>query len=267
MCIRDSTYPAQKLDNDLCQAVVARGSTVFVRGQVGQDLDTAANVGVGDAAAQTEPVSYTHLIANGFPYAATNTSAYNQMLGAGEQGSLANSCANGAANGSPCVNPTPVAQLYNLPVPGGVDKLSNACLLYTSGDQEIFSTEEMIAAFDLPQIGRSPARFDFAKLESLNGHYIRQSNETELLAAIDQLLPHIANGAELAAKMTPLLRQQWLATMPSLKERAKTLLDIIDGAGFLLTDRPLPLDDKAKALLTPEARDVLRLSLIHISAM
>jgi enamine deaminase RidA (YjgF/YER057c/UK114 family) len=49
-----ATYPEQKLDNDLCQAVVARGSTVFVRGQVGQDLNTAANVGVGDAAAQTE---------------------------------------------------------------------------------------------------------------------------------------------------------------------------------------------------------------------
>ena len=45
---------------------------------------------------------------------------------------------------------------------------------WSHGDQEIFSTEEMIAAFDLPQIGRSPARFDFAKLESLNGHYIRQ---------------------------------------------------------------------------------------------
>ena len=44
---------------------------------------------------------------------------------------------------------------------------------WSHGDQEIFSTEEMIAAFDLPQIGRSPARFDFAKLESLNGHYIR----------------------------------------------------------------------------------------------
>ena len=43
------TYPEQKLDNDLCQAVVARGRTVFVRGQVGQDLDTAANVGIGDA--------------------------------------------------------------------------------------------------------------------------------------------------------------------------------------------------------------------------
>jgi enamine deaminase RidA (YjgF/YER057c/UK114 family) len=48
------TYPEQKLDNDLCQAVVARGSTVFVRGQVGQDLDTAVNVGVGDPVAQTE---------------------------------------------------------------------------------------------------------------------------------------------------------------------------------------------------------------------
>jgi enamine deaminase RidA (YjgF/YER057c/UK114 family) len=48
------TYPDQKLDNDLCQAVVARGRTVFVRGQVGQDLDTSVSVGVGDAAAQAE---------------------------------------------------------------------------------------------------------------------------------------------------------------------------------------------------------------------
>jgi enamine deaminase RidA (YjgF/YER057c/UK114 family) len=49
-----ATYPEQKLDNDLCQTVVARGSMVFVRGQVGQDLDTAVNVGIGDAAAQAE---------------------------------------------------------------------------------------------------------------------------------------------------------------------------------------------------------------------
>ena len=49
-----TTYPEQKLDNDLCQAVIARGRMVFVRGQVGQDLETAANVGVGDPAAQAE---------------------------------------------------------------------------------------------------------------------------------------------------------------------------------------------------------------------
>src|SRR5580700_9185480 len=128
---------------------------------------------------------------------------------------------------------------------------------WSHGDQEIFSTEEMIAAFDLPQIGRSPARFDLAKLESLNGHYIRQSNDAELLAAIDQLLPHIAAGAALAAKMTDALRQQLLAAMPSLKERAKTLLDIIDGAQFLFADRPLALDDKARGLLTAETRALL----------
>ncbi|MGA8612144.1 MAG: glutamate--tRNA ligase [Xanthobacteraceae bacterium] len=128
---------------------------------------------------------------------------------------------------------------------------------WSHGDQEIFTTEEMIAAFDLPQIGRAPARFDFAKLESLNGHYIRQSGDAELLEAIDRLLPHIADGSALAAKLTPRLRAQWLAAMPSLKERAKTLLDLIDGAHFLLADRPIPLDDKAKTLLTPEAKALL----------
>jgi glutamyl-tRNA synthetase len=128
---------------------------------------------------------------------------------------------------------------------------------WSHGDQEIFSTEEMIATFDLPQIGRSPARFDFAKLESLNGHYIRQSDDTALLGNIEKLLPHLADGNELAAKLTPQLRQQWIAAMPSLKERAKTLLDVIDGAKFLFADRPIPIDDKAKALLTAGARELL----------
>ncbi len=129
---------------------------------------------------------------------------------------------------------------------------------WSHGDQEIFSTEEMIAAFDLPQIGRSPARFDFAKLENLNGHYIRASADEALLLAVDQLLPHLADGSKIAAKLKPQLRLQWLAAMASLKERAKTLLDLIDGAGFLFADRPIPLDDKAKLLLTPDARELLR---------
>src|ERR1700728_3460528 len=129
---------------------------------------------------------------------------------------------------------------------------------WSHGDQEIFSTEEMVAAFDLPQIGRSPARFDFAKLENLNGHYIRHSSDRELLDAIEQLLPHVPQGGDVAAKLTPQLRQQWLAAMPSLKERAKTLLDLIDGAAFLFAKRPILVDDKAKALLTADARSLLR---------
>jgi len=48
------TYPEHKLDNDLCQAVVAKGTMVFVRGQVGQDLVSSESVAIGDAAGQTE---------------------------------------------------------------------------------------------------------------------------------------------------------------------------------------------------------------------
>src|SRR5437899_3847823 len=117
---------------------------------------------------------------------------------------------------------------------------------WSHGDQEIFSTEEMIAAFDLPQIGRSPARFDFAKLESLNGHYMRSSSDSDLLAAIDKLLPHLAGGAATAAKLTPAVREQVMAAMPELKERAKTLVDLVDSAHFLYAERPIAIDQKAK---------------------
>ena len=113
---------------------------------------------------------------------------------------------------------------------------------WSHGDQEIFSTEEMIAAFDLPQIGRSPARFDFAKLESLNGHYIRRqrrcgaaAGDRGAVAASCQRAG--ARGQADAASC----ESNGCAAMPSLKERAKTLLDLIEGAHFLLADRPIPL--------------------------
>jgi glutamyl-tRNA synthetase len=128
---------------------------------------------------------------------------------------------------------------------------------WAHGDQEIFSTEEMIAAFDLPAIGRSPARFDFAKLENLNGHYIRSTSDAELLAELEGLLPHIAGGQELASKMTSALRNRLLAAMPGLKERAKTLVELFDVSRFLWASRPIEIDDKAKAVLTPDAKGVI----------
>ncbi len=128
---------------------------------------------------------------------------------------------------------------------------------WAHGDQEIFSTDEMIKAFDLPQIGRSPARFDFARLENLNGHYIRQSSDSELLAALEQVLPHIQGGAELAGKLTAGVRNKLLAAMPGLKERAKTLVELVESARYVFADRPLALDDKAAVLLTAEARSLL----------
>src|SRR5438105_11329926 len=128
---------------------------------------------------------------------------------------------------------------------------------WSHGDQEIFSTQEMVDAFDLPQIGRSAARFDFAKLESINGHYMRQSSDLDLLAHLERVLPHLADGSELAAKLTPARREQLLAAMPGLKERAKTLVELADAARYLFGNRPIPLDDKAASLLTNEARALL----------
>ena len=132
-----------------------------------------------------------------------------------------------------------------------------ARLGWSHGDQEIFSTDELIAAFDLPAIGRSAARIDFAKLESINGHYIRQSDDKALVAALEDLLPHIPHGADIAAKLTAGTREQLIQAMPGLKERAKTLLDLIDGAHFIFADRPLELDAKAAAVATAEVRQLI----------
>jgi glutamyl-tRNA synthetase len=138
---------------------------------------------------------------------------------------------------------------------------------WAHGDQEIFTTEEMIAAFDLPQIGRSPARFDFAKLESLNGHYIRACADSELMDALEQLLPHIAGGQDLASKMTPALRASLLAAMPGLKERAKTLVELFDTSRFVWASRPLDLNDQAQAVLTDEAKALLAVLLSELETI
>lgn len=138
---------------------------------------------------------------------------------------------------------------------------------WAHGDQETFSTEEMVSAFDLPQIGRSPARFDFAKLENLNGHYIRTTNDADLIAILEQLLPHIAGGQNLASKMTPGLRTKLLAAMPGLKERAKTLVELFDASRFLWASRPLDINDQAKVVLTPEAKALIGALLPELEAV
>jgi glutamyl-tRNA synthetase len=128
---------------------------------------------------------------------------------------------------------------------------------WSHGDQEIFSTQEMIDAFDLPAIGRSAARFDFAKLENLNGHYIRNSDDQSLVTVLANEAGYLPNGAALKARLNDTTRDQLRRAMPGLKERAKTLIDLIDGAHFIVADRPLPMDAKAAALLTPETRQLI----------
>jgi glutamyl-tRNA synthetase len=128
---------------------------------------------------------------------------------------------------------------------------------WSHGDQEIFSTEEMISAFDLPAVGRSAARFDFAKLENLNGYYIRHSDDKSLVIMLEAFLDYAPGGSELKPKLNHNTRAQLLQAMPSLKERAKTLIDLIDASYFILADRPLAIEPKAAALLTPENRELI----------
>jgi glutamyl-tRNA synthetase len=120
---------------------------------------------------------------------------------------------------------------------------------WSHGDQEIFSTQEMIEAFDLGSIGRSPARFDFAKLENLNGHYMRQADDAALVASLEGLLPELGDERGLGRTFPPVLRDQLTAAMPGLKERAKTLVELLDSAYYLYAQRPLKLDEKAAQLV------------------
>jgi glutamyl-tRNA synthetase len=84
---------------------------------------------------------------------------------------------------------------------------------WSRGDQEFFSNEEMIEAFDLKQVGRSPARFDFAKLENLNGHYIRSAEDEALVAALETILPEQGPPHGLGPTFDPDLRKKMIAAM------------------------------------------------------
>lgn len=125
---------------------------------------------------------------------------------------------------------------------------------WSHGDQEIFSTQEMVSLFNLSSIGRSPARFDYAKLESLNGLYMRQANDRDLLDALKGILPEIGPAHGLGPELDPALEAKLLVAMPGLKERAKTLIELLDSASYLFAKRPLALDQKAATLLDEGAR-------------
>ncbi|MFM9974063.1 MAG: glutamate--tRNA ligase [Beijerinckiaceae bacterium] len=128
---------------------------------------------------------------------------------------------------------------------------------WSHGDQEVFSETEMAQLFDLKNVGRSAARFDFAKLANLNGIYMRQSDDADLLKALEDILPYVEGGEAFAAHLDAAGRATLLAMMPGLKERAKTLVELLEGAQFLFMKRPLVLDEKAAGLLEDGGRERL----------
>jgi len=123
---------------------------------------------------------------------------------------------------------------------------------WSHGDEEIISTGQAIEWFDLDAVGKAAARFDFAKLDSLNGHYIRAADDGRLL---DLLCPPLE--AMLGQAVDDAGRERLRAALPGLKPRAETLRALAENAAFYLREAPLPLTGKAAKLLSPEARGYL----------
>src|ERR1700759_714511 len=116
---------------------------------------------------------------------------------------------------------------------------------WSHGDEEVIPTAKAIEWFDFAAVGKSPARMDYKKLDNLNGHYIREAADAVMAAEVTAFLerqspPHI---------LSALARSRLLAAMPSLKERAKTLVQLDQGAEFLYTDGPRDLDSAAAKIL------------------
>ncbi len=112
------------------------------------------------------------------------------------------------------------------------------------GDTEIVSDEEAVALFSLDGVGRSPARFDFTKLASVNAHYIRAREDSELAALVAPMLE-----AKLNQSLTEAQRQLLEQAMPDLKQRAKTLQEIAESALFFFAQGPLIFSEAALKIL------------------
>jgi glutamyl-tRNA synthetase len=123
---------------------------------------------------------------------------------------------------------------------------------WSHGDAEIIDTAQAVAWFDLDAVGRSPSRFDFAKLDNLNGHYLREADDARLAALVQPRL-EAQRGRPLAAGAVDRLARG----MAGLKARAKTLVELARDAAFYVADRPIALDAKAAALLDDAARQRL----------
>jgi glutamyl-tRNA synthetase len=127
-----------------------------------------------------------------------------------------------------------------------------ARLGWSHGDMEVFSDQEAMAVFDLTGIGKSPARFDFKKLENLSGQHMARTADEALLAEVD---------AFLAATDAPAIpegkRDRLMAALPFAKAKAKTLPQLLDQAHFALADRPLVLDEGAAKALSPASLEML----------
>lgn len=135
-------------------------------------------------------------------------------------------------------------------------------LCWSHGDDEIITDAQAAEWFDFEHIGASPARFDFTKLDSVNAHYLRLRPDAELTELVAPML-----ATKLSAPLTEAARALLTRAMPELKPRAKNIVELANAAAFYVMPRPLPLDDSAKKILTPEAKALLTALQPQIAAL
>lgn len=120
------------------------------------------------------------------------------------------------------------------------------------GDAEILPRDEQIRLFDLSNVGRAASRMDYAKLTHFNAVWLRKADDVRLTNDVCERLPEQCG---VAADQVGRARIELL--MPELKERARTLVELTESSAFLVRKAPLPMNGKAAALLTAEARAIL----------
>ncbi|MFA5040074.1 MAG: glutamate--tRNA ligase [Bdellovibrionales bacterium] len=126
-------------------------------------------------------------------------------------------------------------------------------LCWAHGDDEIIPQNKAIEWFDLSGVGKSPARFDFAKLNSVNAHYIKEKPDEELARLV---VPFIV--AFLGRHLTPDEVDLLTKAMPDLKPRAQTLVEIAEMSRFYFHSGAFTFDDKSLKILTPDAKAHLK---------
>jgi glutamyl-tRNA synthetase len=131
-----------------------------------------------------------------------------------------------------------------------------ARLGWSHGDDELFSVAQMVDWFSLEGLNKGAARFDFVKLENVNGHYIRESSPDYLYDVMVETAREVGRPEDHAGLLTN--RDTVLAALPELQPRAKTVLELIDLAQFIYAVRPIAVDTAAAAQLTPDTRKLLR---------
>jgi glutamyl-tRNA synthetase len=132
---------------------------------------------------------------------------------------------------------------------------------WAHGDLEVISRDEAIRLFDITDVNRGASRMDYAKLNHLNGVWIRAADDARLTELVIERLtgrPNLALGTDAMHRIA--------ALMPDLKQRAKTIIELADSAAFLAHPLPLVMEPKAAAALTAENRLLLRDLAIGLAA-